>query len=251
MHTELDFDWVDIPAGTFWMGTELAEDKVAADPEWRAWTIKTECPQHAVYLPTYKISRYPITNQQWSVFLNASNYHWADREKLWSTGLPAAKAQHPVVWVTWYDALAFCEWAKVRLPSDAEWEKAARGTDKRLYPWGNQLPTPELANYDNTVRDTTAVMYYPKGQSPYGVYDMAGNTWEWISTLWGTDKDNPEFVHPYRPDDGREDLHNTDMLRMVRAGGWKYSPDLIRVAYRDWNLPTVRGSALSFRVVAV
>nr|VFJ48241.1 MAG: serine/threonine protein kinase [Candidatus Kentron sp. FW]VFJ53546.1 MAG: serine/threonine protein kinase [Candidatus Kentron sp. FW] len=248
---ELAFDWVDIPAGEFWMGTDLDKDSVAANDEWKAWVEKNEQPQHQVALPGYRISRYPVTNRQWALFLHHGGYTWTDRDKLWTVGLPPGKLQHPVVWVTWHDALAFCEWAGVCLPSDAQWEKAARGTDRRLYPWGNQPPTPDLANYGRNEGDTTSVTHYPQGQSPYGVYDMAGNTWEWISTLWGTDKDNPEFTYPYRPDDGREDSGNTHMLRMVRGGGWKYSPDLIRIAYRDWNLPTVRGSALGFRVVTI
>nr|VFK17354.1 MAG: Formylglycine-generating enzyme, required for sulfatase activity, contains SUMF1/FGE domain [Candidatus Kentron sp. LPFa] len=249
--TKPGFDWVDIPVGPFRMGTDPNQDAIAADDRWKAWVEKTEQPQHQVYLPAYRISRYPVTNQQWALFLRHGGYTWADRDKLWATGLPSGKLEHPVVWVTWRDALAFCEWAEVQLPSDAQWEKAARGADKRLYPWGNRPPTPDLANYEKNEGDTTAVTHYPKGQSPYGVYDMAGNTWEWISTLWGADKDDPEFVHPYRPDDGREDLANTDMLRTVRGGGWKYSSDLIRVACRDWNPPSVRGSALGFRVVTV
>jgi formylglycine-generating enzyme required for sulfatase activity len=248
--TRLDFDWIEIPAGSFWMGTDLTQDPVAASPDWLDWAMLTECPQHSVTLDGFRITRYPITNAQWKAFLDDSGYVWPDRDRLWSGGLPAGKEWHPVTWVTWHDALAFCRWAGVRLPSDAEWEKAARGDDRRLYPWGNQAPTPALANYADQVGDTTSVDRYPDGRSPYGVYDMAGNTWEWISTLWGRDKDDPEFRHPYRPDDGRESLDDSTRLRMVRGGGWKYPADLIRAAYRDWNMAGVRGSALGFRVVA-
>ncbi|AUI69172.1 formylglycine-generating enzyme family protein [Beggiatoa leptomitoformis] len=240
------FDWVTIPAGVFWMGTDVATDTVAAQ---FAWAQQVEQPQHQVYLPDYRISRYPVTNAQWGVFLAQTDYTWADHDKLWLSGIPEGKEQHPVVWVTWQDAMAFCRWAGVSLPTDAEWEKAARGTDKRLYPWGNQAPDASLANFANQVGDTTAVTHYPAGKSPYGVFDMAGNTWEWISTVWGTDKDNPEFTLPYQVDDGRESLEDSQILRMVRAGGWKYDATLIRCAYRDWNKPQTRGSGLGFRVV--
>ena len=242
-------DWVTIPAGTFLMGTDLTQDRVAASAPWRDWVNRTEMPQHRLHMPSFQISRYPITNTEWGQFLQQSGYHWAEQQRLWQNGLPAGKANHPVVWVTWYDAKAFCDWAGVRLPSDAEWERAARGDDGRLYPWGNSEPTAERANYAEQVGDTTPVDHYPAGVSPYGVFDLAGNTWEWLSTLWGYDKDHPEFGYPYRADDGRESTAPTDRLRMVRGGGWRYSGDLIRAAYRDWNRAAMRGSGLGFRVV--
>lgn len=241
-----NFDWVEIPSGLFWMGTDLEVDRVAANFD---WAKQVELPQHQVFLPTYQIGRYPVTNAQWGEFLAHTNYAWADQDKLWQQGLPKGRENHPIVWVTWHDALAFCQWAGVRLPTEAEWEKAARGTDKRLYPWGNDKPTSQFANYGNQVGRTTAVNAYPKGTSYYGLWDMAGNTWEWTSTIWGTDAHNPEFKYPYESVDGRENLDKADILRVVRSGGWKYTPDLIRSAYRDWNKPHVRGSGLSFRVV--
>jgi len=241
------FDWITIPAGLFWMGTDLRVDNVAADSD---WAKQVEVPQHEVYLPSYQISRFPVTNVQWAQFLADTYYPWADLQKLWEHGLPEGQENHPITWVTWHDAIAFCDWAGVRLPTDAQWEKAARGTDKRLYPWGNQPPTAQLANYGNQVRHTTAVNAYPQGKSYYGVFDMAGNAWEWISTIWGTDTDRPDFAYPYQADDGRENLDDPTTLRIVRGGGWKYTPDLIRCAYHDWNKPDTRGSGLGFRVVA-
>ncbi|MEG5061828.1 formylglycine-generating enzyme family protein [Microcoleus sp. A2-C5] len=241
------FDWITIPAGLFWMGTDLRVDNVAADSD---WAKQVEVPQHEVYLPSYQISRFPVTNAQWAQFLAHTNYAWADLQKLWEHGLPEGQENHPITWVTWHDAIAFCDWAGVRLPTDAQWEKAARGTDKRLYPWGNQPPTAQLANYGNQVRHTTAVNAYPLGKSYYGIFDMAGNAWEWISTIWGTDTDRPDFAYPYQADDGRENLDDPTILRIVRGGGWKYTPDLIRCAYHDWNKPDTRGSGLGFRVVA-
>ncbi|MCP4104152.1 MAG: formylglycine-generating enzyme family protein [Desulfobacteraceae bacterium] len=243
----IDFDWVSIPSGTFLMGTDLSQDKAGADWD---WARKTELPQHEVFLPDYRISRFMITNEQWALFLQQSGWQWTDRDRLWQDGLPRGREKHPVVWVTWYDAQAFCDWAGVRLPTEAEWEKAARGTDSRVYPWGNQKPSPELANYENNVGDTNRVDHYPQGKSYFDLSDMAGNALEWTSTVWGEDKDNPEFVYPYHPGDGREDPGRTDVLRVVRSGGWRYSAEMIRSAYRDWNRPGMRGSCLGFRVVA-
>lgn len=242
-----NFDWVEIPSGLFWMGTDLKVDPVAANSN---WAKQVELPQHQIFLPTYQISRYPVTNAQWGQFLTQTAYPWPDQNKLWEHGLPKGQENHPIVWVTWHDAIAFCQWAGVRLPTEAEWEKAARGTDKRLYPWGNEEPTSQLANYHNQVGQSTAVNAYPQGISCYEVWDMAGNTWEWMSTIWGTDAYHPEFRYPYQSGDGRENLDRSDILRVVRSGGWKYTPDLIRSSYRDWNKPSFRGNGLSFRVVA-
>ncbi|MFA7241291.1 MAG: SUMF1/EgtB/PvdO family nonheme iron enzyme [Sulfuricellaceae bacterium] len=242
----ITFDWVAIPSGPFRMGTDLTQDPIAAHSDWAG---KTELPQHEVELAEYRITRTLVTNEQWGCFLSETGYPWADRDKLWQDGLPPAKRTHPVVWVTWFDAMAFCTWAGVDLPSEAEWEKAARGTDARLYPWGNHAPSLALANFGLLVGDTTPVDRYPLGCSYYGLHDMAGNVWEWTGTVWGVEKNSPEFIYPYRADDGREDRLRKDVLRVVRSAGWKYSPELIRAAARDWNLPTVRGSGLGFRVV--
>jgi formylglycine-generating enzyme required for sulfatase activity len=245
------FIWQTIPAGSFKMGTVPENDKVASSSEWSGWSELTEQPQHMVYLPTFRISRYPVTKSQWSCFLEQSGYQWGEYERFVKDEVLLDKPNHPVVWVTWYDSKAFCNWAGVRLPTDAEWEKSARGDDSRLYPWGNQPPSPRLANYDNHVGKATAVDAYPEGVSPYGLFDMAGNTWEWLNTLWGEDKDQPRYRHPYHLDDGREEDGDETVLRVVRGGGWRYSADLIRAAYRDWNKPMTRGSALGFRVVSL
>ncbi len=105
------------------------------------------------------------------------------------------KADHPVVTVSWHDAQAFCKWAGVLLPTEAEWEKAARGTDGRMWPWGNDKPTKDHCNFNGNVGDTTPAGSYPKGVSPYGCLDMAGNVWEWTSSL--------RRPYPYDGKDGR------------------------------------------------
>ena len=128
----IQFDWVTIPASEFLMGSDKQEDPLARD---------NEVPQHRLYLPAFQIARYPVTNAQYQVFVAATNRQAPDH---WDDGrIPTDRENHPVINVSWYDARAFCDWMSdvtnqtIRLPSEAEWEKAARGTDGRIWPWGN------------------------------------------------------------------------------------------------------------------
>ena len=128
------------------------------------------------------------------------------------------RGEHPVVWVTWQDAQEFCAWVSqisgqaVRLPTEAEWEKAARGSDERLYPWGNQEPNPQLCNY-NTNGSTPVGKYSPQGDSPYGCVDMAGNVWEWVADWY----DEHYYAHsPSRNPSGPE----SGKYRVLRGGSW-------------------------------
>jgi formylglycine-generating enzyme required for sulfatase activity len=126
-------------------------------------------------------------------------------------------AQHPVTGVSWYGADAFCAWRGGRLPTEAEWEKAARGNDERTYPWGENISC-ELANYGacGVQSNTSEVGSYPAGVSPYGVYDMAGNVWEWTQSEYR--------AYPYRADDGRESREGVDRtnVRVLRGGSWNF-----------------------------
>ncbi len=146
--------------------------------------------------------------------------------------------------VSWHDAQAFCQWAGVRLPSEAEWEKAARGTDGRIWPWGSNEPTDKLCNFSRNVGDTTPVGTYPAGASPYGCLDMAGNVWEWTINLWGKDGGTPDFGYPYDPNDGREALDAPDAVRRtLRGGSWYIYAGGVRCALPAAGSPYDRWSA--------
>ena len=219
-----------IPAGEFLMGSSDHDRQADSD----------EKPQHRVYLPDYFIDRTPVTNAQYRQFIDAEGYqnadYWAEAiaANRWKNGKIRDWAeersqpyywdsdkwnqdQQPVVGVTWYEAVAYARWAGKRLPSEAEWEKAARGTDGRLYPWGNEQDAKRANTEEGGRNVTTPVgLYSPAGDSPYGVVDMVGNVFEWCSTKWGTN-------YPYTPDDGREELDGSNNIRILRGGSWRHN----------------------------
>ena len=235
----IEIDWVEIPAGPFLMGSDKQKDKDAYD---------AELPQHTVTLAAYRIGRTPVTNVQYKLFADATG-HEAPRH--WLNGqIPKGKENHPVVNVSWHDAQAFCDWAKARLPTETEWEKAARGTDGRIYPWGNEAPDASRCNFNRNVGDTTPVGKYPKGKSPYGVLDLAGNVWEWTSTIWGKNFDKPDFAYPYDPNDGREDRDKTDVRRVLRGGSWFNEARNVRSAFRIGKDPAACNFDAGFRVTS-
>jgi formylglycine-generating enzyme required for sulfatase activity len=174
------------------MGSHPAVDREAA---------KGELPQHRVHLAEFAIGVVPVTNAQYAAFVGSAA---VEAPSYWGQeGIPKGQSDHPVVGVSWLDARAFCDWLSrvtgrgFRLPTEAEWEKAARGADGRTYPWGDRWPEAELCNYEMLVGRTTPVGAYPGNASPYGALDMAGNVGEWTSSLYRP--------YPYRADDGRED----------------------------------------------
>ena len=162
-----------IPASEFLMGSDPGRDKHADDEEQ---------PQHTLYLPDYYMARTPVTNAQYVAFVQAT---YRDPPEDWKHGRPPeGKEDHPVGYISWYDAVAYCNWLSqvtgkpYRLPSEAEWEKAARGTDGRIYPWGDEPSDEKRCNFGCNVGGTTPVgRYSPQGDSPYGCTDMAGNVW--------------------------------------------------------------------------
>jgi len=240
-----DFDeLVPVPAGPFAMGDD--EDDRAR-------------PRHEVLLPAFKIGRYPVTNGQYRRFIEMTGRFW-DSE----IGPSAERSNCPSAEMTWHDAMAFCAWVTdewrqqskiaaneiVRLPTEAEWEKAARGTDGRIFPWGKDWDKDRCNTFESGLGKTSAVGMYPTGVSPYGCLDMAGNVWEWTSSLWGKDWGKPDFKYPYRPDDGRENLEAGDeVLRVLRGGSWISSRLSARCSYRGRSIPYSRYGSFGFRVV--
>jgi formylglycine-generating enzyme required for sulfatase activity len=250
---------VSVPGGPFLMGTGEAQvEAMLARFDWarefkeKGW-FDREQPQHEVTLRAFEVGRYPVTNVEYAAFVEATPHaaprHWRDGR------LPEELADHPVVYVTWHDALAYVAWLRertgkpYRLPTEAEWEKAARGDDGRLWPRGNDWD-PARANCrpDGPGTTTPVGQYSPAGDSPYGAADMAGNVWEWCRSLWGDDPGKPSFGYPYHADDGREDLERGG-LRILRGGSWRNdNPGVLRCAFRYRRYPDDRHDAVGFRI---
>ena len=178
-----------------------------------------------VFVPKFRIARYPVTNEDYSQFVKATGYRRPDYWLRDGT-YPPELARHPVVFVSWEDAYAYVEWVDGRLPTEAEWEKAARGTDGRTYPWGNDF-VPDYCNTSESKTDgTRSVDAHPGGASPYGVMDMAGNVWEWTSTLY----------------EAGEEWH------VLKGGSWDYKGIKdTRCAYRVYFSPRFRNGAVGLR----
>jgi iron(II)-dependent oxidoreductase len=204
-------------------------------------------------LAAYRIGLYPVTNADYAEFLRQNRDYSPPRG--WRSRLPPEPLDHPVVRVTWYDALAYCRWLSeatgrnYRLPSEAEWERAACGEQGQPYPWGAAWVDDCCNNLTTGLGKTTPVTAYPQGVSPMGCFDMVGNVWEWTSTIWG--QTESEYGYPYRPDDGREDL-TADKWRVLRGGSFEYGPDQLRCTVRMGYPPNVTTRAtlrFGFRVV--
>jgi formylglycine-generating enzyme required for sulfatase activity len=219
---------VEVPAGEFIMGSR--------DDAPVAWD--DEKPQHTVYLNAFWIYKTPVTNAQYRQGVEAGTCTPPHKTKYYDN---PAYANHPVVYVDWYQAKAYCEWVGGRLPTEAEWEKAARGTDGRIYPWGNDWDENKLNSYEAGPGRTTEVGSYSAGASPYGALDMAGNVWEWTGSL--------AKEYPYRVDDGREDME-ADSNRVLRGGCWRNYRRRSRCAARGDRPPDYFFSNLGFRAVA-
>jgi formylglycine-generating enzyme required for sulfatase activity len=249
-HLLFEPEMISIPAGEFLMGSDPSVDEDAWDEEQ---------PQHTLYLPDYHLSKTPVTNAQYAVFVQATGHrlpdHWKGTFRKGGNP-PRGKGDHPVVNVTWHDAVAYCRWlAEVTgrpycLPSEAEWEKSARGGDGRIYPWGNRWDVKQCNSEEGGKGNTTLVGTYSQGASPYGLLDMAGNVLEWTRSLWGEDWEEPSFKYPYDPADGREDLDAPgSVLRVLRGGSFYLSVKYARCAARIRLIPNYFGLSSGFRVL--
>jgi len=223
-----------VPAGKFLMGS----------PENTGYD--DERPQHEVYLDEYWMGKTPVTNLQYQAFVKATGFtppeHWK------RTLIPLGKEQYPVTYVSWQEAQTFCAWVSkvsgqtIRLPTEAEWEKAARGTDGRTYPWGNQKPNRQLCNYWKlfSAGTTPVGQFSPQGDSPYGCVDMVGNVWEWVTDWYVADYySNSPSRNPAGPNKGK--------YCVLRGGSWVSDVNIVRPADRGWGDPSYIFDVVGFR----
>ncbi|MFO0587932.1 MAG: SUMF1/EgtB/PvdO family nonheme iron enzyme [Polyangiaceae bacterium] len=204
--------------------------------------------RRSVHVDAYYIDKHPVTNEQFTAFVRATGYAPEDEHKgrflshLRDPATAKKLAKHPVVFVSWLDARAYATWAGKRLPTEAEWEKAARGVDGRKYPWGRDEPTKERALFGQTGGNTAPVGSFPKGASPYGVHDLAGNVLEWCD-----DADDPEF-YAKGPDHNPRNVGDREgATRVMRGGSFMHGPRALRASARTSFEPSYRFASGGFR----
>ena len=225
-----ELDLVDVVGGSCLIGRDPVEQGGPA--------LADELPGGVVELASFEISATPVTNAAYAVFLRATGHRapldWHD-----STPPPGA-SDHPVTWVDASDAGAFCAWLGVRLPTEAEWEKAARGADARTYPWGDEPPDTARATYgrDTMVAGPSRVGASPGGASPYGLLDVAGNVWEWVASAYAP--------YPYDAGDGREQAVAAE--RVLRGGSYASPAVYLRCAARSRSYPGRLAPHIGFRI---
>jgi formylglycine-generating enzyme required for sulfatase activity len=241
-----------IESGPFLMGRPAGEGV----PE-------EETPRHEVTLPAFQIGKYPITNAQYAEFIKQEPQQEIPKKAGWFLREPPAdKLDHPVVGISWHDAKAYCDWLTnrtgrtYRLPTEAEWEKAAAWTGQAQwsYPWGDTFDSLKANTYEGGNNDTTPVgAFSPQGDSPSGCADMAGNVQEWTSTLWGMDLNKCDYPYPYRVNDGREDPQAAQRLHRVyyihRGGSYRDDQTRVRCSLRGYSDPDSKIKWRGFRVV--
>lgn len=239
IETPIELELVRVPAGEFLMGSDPSTDLDADDDE---------LPQHAVYVSEFYIGKHEVTNEQYAAFVQATGYrapsHWVNDR------FPPGLANHPVVNVGWEAAYNFTRWLSsetamnFRLPTEAEWEKACRGTEGELFPWGDGYPSGKLLNFTQMIGDTTAAgSYSPQGDSPYGAADMAGNVSEWVADWYGEDYyGRSAYEDPPGPTSGSR--------RILRGGSYFTVAEYVRCAFRIRATSDLTTDDRGFRVAA-
>ena len=250
-HSPLPTSQICIPGGSFECGNEAIE------------ALDNERPVHRVYVDTYWIDRTPVTCEQYQVFMSAGGYqepHWWSVEgwawlqsalvtqPLYWSDAPD-RANHPVCGVSWYEADAYARFVGKRLPTEAEWEKAASWNpitkQRQTYPWGEAVPSAQDCNCNHAVDQTTPVGAYPAGGSPYGCDDLLGNVWEWTDSWF--DRYRGFEAYPYR---GYSEAYFDGQHRVLKGGSWATQPSSLRCAFRNWYHPHVRELFAGFRCAA-
>ncbi len=251
------FEWCKIEGGAFWMGSDLSRDKRTYDDEPSL---------HQIELPTFYMAKYAVNHSQFQAFLDAEDGFFDAR--WWAglgidvghRGLTAEQhwliPDHPRENVSWYDAMAFCRWLSyrlgggyeindiaawiVRLPTEAEWEKAARGTDGRIYPWGDQFDASHCNTHESGHQMTQRVGSYVDVLTANGLHNMSGNVWEWCLSLW---------TMPFNHQTAAQIKLDADEARVMRGGSWRDSASRARTAYRSFRAPATRDNDCGFRIV--
>ena len=216
---------------------------------------RDDCPSHLVYLDNFYIDRYEVAWHDYFQFVAAKGYH---RKEFWTPEgwnfiqnrqmegpvsydlLFPHSLVHPIAGVSWYEAAAYAKWAGKRLPTEAEWEKAARGTDGRLYPWGQRIDFTRFADKNSVTYYNLSVGSFPTNASPYGVFDMAGSVWEWTAD-WHNLVSCTKSSHQNSPD------FSTAPFKVLRGGSWASSTTELRSNYRWYNRPTYQRYDIGFR----
>ncbi len=225
-----------IPKGPFTRGSTekdiqwVAKKFLSESLEW----YLDETPAHQVDLKAFYIDKYEVTNEEYLKFREAV----PGRAAKFMDEPRFNKPRYPLVGISWQEAVDYCQWSKKRLPTEAEWEKAARGTDKRHYPWGNDPDNTRsnVRGLEDENRYTAPKGDYEEGKSPYGVYDMAGNVWEWTA----------DWYQPYEGNKHKSDLYGTT-LKVIKGGSWHSNMDLARSAIRGKAIPYQPQNYIGFR----
>jgi formylglycine-generating enzyme required for sulfatase activity len=246
-----DIDWRPIEGGPFTMGSDKSADPRAYDDE---------MPQHTEEVPAFHIARYPVTYAQYEPFVQGGGYqersYWTKAGWQWRADKTEPEygwndpewhlPNHPVIGVTWYEAYAYSRWLAallgqdIRLPTEAQWEKAARGTDKRIYPYTGKFDAAKGNTEPSGIGRTSVVGLFPAGASPHDVLDMSGNVWQWCLTKWRSNYKTKADENP----------EGTDS-RVGRGGSWLNDIQVTRAAYRNGRVPTGRNNLQGFRLCAL